>query len=98
MSAQNHGGVDRTDDGGGSWISIAEGLPSDFGFMALAAHPRHRLGGAVKADRARLLEVGQLRDRHSRDARRTWTALGDGLRFVECLSVCLPVARRVARR
>ncbi len=31
-SPQNHGGVYRSDDEGGSWESIAEGLPSDFGF------------------------------------------------------------------
>ena len=29
---QFHGGVYRSDDAGESWISIAEGLPSDFGF------------------------------------------------------------------
>ena len=29
---QFHGGVYRSDDGGGSWIDIGEGLPSDFGF------------------------------------------------------------------
>ena len=29
---QFHGGVYRSDDAGESWIDIAEGLPSDFGF------------------------------------------------------------------
>ena len=29
---QFHGGVYRSDDGGGSWLDIGEGLPSDFGF------------------------------------------------------------------
>ena len=37
---QNHLGVYRSDDGAASWISIADGLPSDFGF-AMVAHP-HR--------------------------------------------------------
>ncbi|WP_203337854.1 WD40/YVTN/BNR-like repeat-containing protein [Nocardioides limicola] len=37
---QNHGGVYRSDDEGGSWTSIAEGLPADFGFP-IAVHP-HR--------------------------------------------------------
>jgi len=32
MYAQNHHGVYRTDDDGASWQSIADGLPSDFGF------------------------------------------------------------------
>src|SRR5690606_29565168 len=36
---QNHHGVYRTDDGGGSWQSIADGLPSDFGFPVIV-HPR----------------------------------------------------------
>ena len=35
---QFHGGVYRSDDAGESWIDIADGLPSDFGF-ALAIDP-----------------------------------------------------------
>ena len=36
---QNHCGMYRSDDGGASWQSIEEGLPSSFGFP-VAAHPR----------------------------------------------------------
>jgi photosystem II stability/assembly factor-like uncharacterized protein len=36
---QNHCGMYRSDDGGQSWDSIEEGLPSTFGFPT-AAHPR----------------------------------------------------------
>jgi photosystem II stability/assembly factor-like uncharacterized protein len=36
---QNHCGMYRSDDGGRSWDSIEEGLPSSFGFPA-AVHPR----------------------------------------------------------
>lgn len=36
---QNHCGMYRSDDGGRSWESIEEGLPSSFGFPT-AAHPR----------------------------------------------------------
>ena len=36
---QNHCGMYRSDDGGRSWQSIENGLPSTFGFPA-AAHPR----------------------------------------------------------
>ena len=36
---QNHCGMYRSDDGGKSWQSIENGLPSSFGFPA-AAHPR----------------------------------------------------------
>jgi hypothetical protein len=37
--AQNHHGVYRSTDGGGTWESIADTLPSDFGFP-IVAHPR----------------------------------------------------------
>lgn len=36
--AQNHGGVYRSDNGGDQWTSIADGLPSDFGFP-IVVHP-----------------------------------------------------------
>ena len=35
---QNHGGVYRSDDEGGVWKSIADGLPADFGFP-IVVHP-----------------------------------------------------------
>src|SRR5262245_27994647 len=40
--AQVHHGVYRSDDAGATWQSIADGLPTDFGF-AMVAHP-HRAG------------------------------------------------------
>ena len=45
MYAQNHHGVYRSDDGGHTWMSIADGLPSDFGFPIVVhpARPRHRV-------------------------------------------------------
>jgi hypothetical protein len=42
--AQNHHGVYRSDDDGLTWTSIADGLPSDFGFP-IVAHPSQ--GGTV---------------------------------------------------
>jgi photosystem II stability/assembly factor-like uncharacterized protein len=47
MYAQNHFGVFRTDDAGGTWTSIAEGLPADFGFPVVASPstPRTRDAG-----------------------------------------------------
>jgi BNR/Asp-box repeat len=42
--AQNHHGVYRSDDGGATWQSIADTLPSDFGF-AMVAHPSR--GGTI---------------------------------------------------
>ena len=38
MFLQNHGGVYRSDDEGGRWTSIADGLPADFGFP-IVVHP-----------------------------------------------------------
>ena len=39
LYAQNHHGVYRSDDSGDTWKSIADGLPTDFGFVMLT-HPR----------------------------------------------------------
>jgi len=81
LYAQNHGGVYRSDDGGDSWSSIAEGLPADFGFPVVA-HPREAdtiylfpLGGAD----ARYPVDGICRVYRSRDAGATWDELGKGL-------------------
>ncbi len=38
---QNHVGMHRSDDGGGSWTEITDGLPTEFGFAA-GAHPHDR--------------------------------------------------------
>ena len=78
---QNHHGVYRSDDGGDSWQSIAEGLPSDFGFVMLA-HPT-RPGTVwvvpLEADARRVPPTGRLRVHRSRDGGRTWTEVGQGL-------------------
>jgi hypothetical protein len=80
MFLQNHGGVYRSDDEGGSWTSIADGLPSDFGFPvvvdphdpdALSVFPLAGAPGRYPPD-------GNARVWRSRDAGASWTALGDG--------------------
>jgi photosystem II stability/assembly factor-like uncharacterized protein len=81
LYAQNHNGVYRSDDGGSTWTSIADGLPTDFGFAVLA-HPR-------EAGRAWLFPVvdggermppgAQLQLQHTTDAGATWTTQSDGL-------------------
>ncbi|HEY1116848.1 MAG TPA: hypothetical protein VGE43_04025 [Acidimicrobiales bacterium] len=81
LYAQNHGGVYRSDDEGGSWTSIADGLPSDFGFP-IVVHP-HRpdtiwvfpLGGGDR----RYPPDAKARVWRSDDAGESWTAYGQGL-------------------
>ena len=81
LFAQNHHGVYRSDDGGASWTSIAEGLPSDFGFP-MVAHP-HRPGVIynfpLEADSKRFPPGARARVYRSEDAGGTWQALSDGL-------------------
>jgi photosystem II stability/assembly factor-like uncharacterized protein len=81
LYAQNHGGVYRSDDGGGSWTSIAAGLPGDFGFVVLA-HPHDRDTCWVVplvADVNRVPPQGRLRVYRSRDGGRTWAESSSGL-------------------
>lgn len=78
---QNHHGVYRSDDGGASWQSIADGLPSDFGF-AMAVHP-HRpdvvYNFPLTADSLRFPPDGACRVYRSDDAGESWRALSSGL-------------------
>jgi photosystem II stability/assembly factor-like uncharacterized protein len=78
---QNHHGVYRSDDGAASWTSIADGLPSDFGFP-MVTHPR-RPGVAynfpLTADGERVPPEAQCRVFRTEDEGKTWTALSDGL-------------------
>ncbi len=79
--AQNHHGVYRSDDGGATWTSIADGLPTDFGF-AIVAHP-HRQGTIwtfpIEADAVRFPPEARCRVYRSDDAGATWRGLGTGL-------------------
>jgi len=81
LYAQNHGGVYRSDDAGDSWVSIAAGLPADFGFTIMT-HPR-RSGTAwvvpIKADVERIPPEGRLAMHRTDDAGASWTRLADGL-------------------
>ena len=78
---QNHGGVLRSDDGGESWSSIGDGLPSDFGFGAVV-HPRRPDTVYVfpnGAGESRFPPDGRARVWRSADAGDSWEELGAGL-------------------
>jgi hypothetical protein len=81
MFAQNHHGVYRSEDGGSSWQSIADGLPSDFGFPVVVDpnDPDTVYLFPLVADGERIPPDGKCRVWRSRDAGETWQALGEGL-------------------
>ena len=81
LFAQNHHGVYRSDDGGDRWVSIADGLPADFGFP-IVVHP-HQPGTVfvfpLVADGARIPPGGRARVWRSTDAGESWAPSGRGL-------------------
>jgi photosystem II stability/assembly factor-like uncharacterized protein len=78
---QFHGGVYRSDDAGASWTSIADGLPSDFGFpLAIdPADPDSAYVIPLSADMDRVTPDGRVRVYETRDGGGSWTERGDGL-------------------
>jgi hypothetical protein len=79
--AQNHGGVYRSDNGGDRWTSIADGLPSDFGFP-IVVHPRKPETVFVfplAADINRFPPEGRARVWRSDDAGASWAPSESGL-------------------
>lgn len=81
LYAQNHGGVFRSDDAGGSWTSIGEGLPADFGFPILSSPGTPGTAWVIPlvADMQRVPPAGRLRVHRTQDAGKTWTESGGGL-------------------
>jgi hypothetical protein len=78
---QFHGGVYRSDDAGESWVSIADGLPSDFGFP-MVLDPADADSAYViplVADMDRTTPEGRVRVYETRDAGASWIEHGDGL-------------------
>ncbi|SFC40030.1 hypothetical protein SAMN04487968_10682 [Nocardioides terrae] len=78
---QNHGGVYRSDDEGATWKSIADGLPTDFGF-AMVVHPHEPdtiYTFPIGAGESRFPPEAKARVWRSRDAGETWEALDKGL-------------------
>jgi photosystem II stability/assembly factor-like uncharacterized protein/sulfur carrier protein ThiS len=81
LMMQFHGGVYRSDDAGRSWTSIADGLPSDFGFPMVIdpADPDSAYVIPLTSDRDRVTADGHVRVYETRDGGGTWTAHGEGL-------------------
>jgi photosystem II stability/assembly factor-like uncharacterized protein len=78
---QFHGGVYRSDDAGESWVSISDGLPSDFGFP-LAVDPDDPDSAYViplTADLDRVTCEGKVRVYETRDAGASWIERSEGL-------------------
>jgi hypothetical protein len=78
---QNHGGVYRSDDEGGTWKSIADGLPADFGFP-IVVHPHEPdtiFVFPINGGDRRYPPDAKARVWRSRDAGETWDELADGL-------------------
>jgi len=91
LFAQNHHGVYRSDDGGGTWHSIADGLPSDFGFP-MVAHPSEPdtvFNFPLVADGNRIPPDARFRVYRSTDAGKSWEALTNGLPDTPCYSLVL---------
>jgi sulfur carrier protein ThiS len=81
LMMQFHGGVYRSDDAGSSWSSIAEGLPSDFGFP-LVVDPRDPDSAYViplTGAEDRIAAEGRLRVFETRDAGASWASRTEGL-------------------
>ena len=104
LFAQNHHGVYRCDDGGGTWPSIADGLPADFGF-AIVAHPRRpgrRTTSRSSATGERMPPEARCRVFRTTDAGETWQALAEGLPQPSrstaacCATRCAPTTPRSA--
>jgi BNR/Asp-box repeat len=79
--AQNHGGVYRSDNGGDRWTSIADGLPSDFGFP-IVVHPHKPETVFVfplVSGAERFPPQGKARVWRSGDAGESWAASESGL-------------------
>jgi hypothetical protein len=78
---QHHPGVYRSDDGGDSWIDIAKGLPSEFGFP-LVVHPSRADTAYIiplESDQFRVPPAGIAKVWRTIDAGASWESLGDGL-------------------
>lgn len=77
---QDHRGMYRTANGGATWESIQEGLPSTFGFPLVMHAPTKALFCCpLESDEFRFPVDGALRVYRSTDAGDSWQSCGEGL-------------------
>lgn len=78
---QNHVGVFRSADGGGSWERIENGLPTFFGF-GMVMHPRDArtlYNAPIRSQEIHMVADGSLRIYRTRDGGDHWQPLDRGL-------------------
>lgn len=78
---QNHGGLFRSDDGGGQWNDIGNGVPSDFGFP-MVVHPKRKdTAYVIPLDGAegRWTSGGHCRVYRTSNGGASWEPLAEGL-------------------
>ena len=78
---QSHWGLYRSDDAGESWVDVANGVPSDFGFPVVT-HPSDPDTAWIiplESDEFRCTPEGRPRVWRTRDAGRSWEPLAGGL-------------------
>ena len=77
---QDHAGMYRSHDGGDSWQSCEQGLPSGFGFpIAIDRNTKQLFACPLESDEYRMPPDGALRVYRSTDAGDSWMALTNGL-------------------
>ena len=78
---QNHWGLYRSDDGAASWVDVANGVPSDFGFPVVThpADPETAWILPLHSDMFRCTPDGRLRVYRTRDGGGSWEPLTGGL-------------------
>jgi len=78
---QNHWGLYRSDDNAESWVDIANGVPSDFGFPVVMhpGNPDCVYIVPVESDEFRCACDGRLRVYRTRNAGSSWEPLARGL-------------------
>jgi len=81
MYLQNHGGGYRSDDHGGSWTYIGDGLPADFGFLVVVHQhePDTVIVFPLNGGDRRYPPQGRALVWRSRDAGESWEEAGTGL-------------------